>query len=104
MNQPQEMSGEGMWLLPPAKDRCQTCGTKHEPHLPHNAQSLYYQTAFNMEHGRAPNWLDAMAHCDEAMRALWTNALIEKGVDVAGGKVSPSKPALQASASRDGVS
>jgi hypothetical protein len=82
-----------MFLLPPAADRCQVCASKHEPELPHNAQSLYYQTAFNMEHGRAPNWLDAMANCTDEMKATWTAALIDRGVDVHGGGVNPVKAA-----------
>ena len=82
---------QGTWtLLPPAADRCQTCATKHEPEPPHNAQSLYYQTAFNMEHGRAATWLDAMAHCDEQMQAAVTASLVGLGVDVAGGQVNPT--------------
>lgn len=84
--------GQGMWLLPPQKDRCQVCASKHEPEMPHNAQSLYYQTKFNMENGRGATWLDAMAHCAPEMQKLWTDALTEKGVDVAGGGVNPAKP------------
>ena len=80
-----------MWMLPAAPGKCETCATEHEAHLPHNAQSLFYQTRFNIENGRSATWLDAMAHCDEAMRQLWTEALTEKGVDVAGGQVNPSK-------------
>lgn len=85
-----ETSGR-MFLLPPAADRCQTCAAEHEPELPHNAHSLYYQTAFNMEHGRAPTWIDAMEHCSEEMRAVWTTALEEKGIDVKGGGLYPPK-------------
>lgn len=85
-----EKSGR-MFLLPPAADRCQTCASKHEAHEPHNAQSLYYQTAFNMEHGRAATWLDAMEHCEEPMREAWTKALEDRGVDVKGGGINPAK-------------
>ena len=84
-----EIEGGKMFLLPPSAGHCQTCGSRHEPELPHNAQSLYYQTAFNMERGRAPNWLDAMAHCSADMQALWTKHLTEAGVDVAGGAINP---------------
>lgn len=80
-----------MFLLPPAADRCQTCASKHEAQEPHNAQSLYYQTAFNMEHGRAATWLDAMKHCDEFTREAWTKALEDRGVDVKGGGINPAK-------------
>lgn len=74
--------GEGMFLLPPPSDKCQICAVDHSPKLPHNAQSLFYQVRFNMEHGRAPTWQDAMAHCDEAMRAAWTQGLKDLGVDI----------------------
>ncbi len=57
-----------MTLLPPAADKCQTCATAHEPELPHNAQSIYYQMAFNMKNKRWPTWNDAMKHCTPAMR------------------------------------
>lgn len=90
MSEPIKPAAGRMFLLPPRSDLCQECGCDHEPHLPHNAQSLYYQTAFLMQHGRSPNWLDAMSHCSPEMRALWTEALTEKGVDVAGGGVSPT--------------
>ncbi|WP_295706945.1 hypothetical protein [uncultured Brevundimonas sp.] len=83
--------GEGMFLLPPAAHLCQTCATAHEPHPPHNAQTLFYQTKFNMEHGRSATWLDAMAHCSDAMKAAWREGLIEKGVDVDGGKINPER-------------
>lgn len=85
------IDGGTMTLLPPAPHLCQTCATKHEPEMPHNAQSLYYQTAFNMEHGRTPDWRDAMAHCSEEMRAAWTKGLSDAGIDVEGGQISPAK-------------
>lgn len=85
------MAIETMMLLPPRKDVCQTCGKDHQPELPHNAQSMYYQVAFQMENGRYPNWLDAMAHCSDEMKAVWTKALEERGVDVAGGAIRPGQ-------------
>lgn len=85
------MEAGTMMLLPPREGVCQECAKDHEAHLPHNAQSLYYQVAFQMEHGRSPSWLDAMAHCSDEMRALWTAALTARGVDVAGGGVNPTK-------------
>jgi hypothetical protein len=66
-------------LMPPPKDACQVCATKHEPHLPHNAQSMYYQYAFYGAVGRWPTWVDAAAHCDEAMRELWRKGIAEHG-------------------------
>lgn len=85
------IEGGTMTLLPPAPDRCQICASKHEEDVPHNAQSLYYQTKFNMENGRAATWLDAMAHCSPQVRDAWRAALIERGVDVDAGKINPSK-------------
>lgn len=87
------LAGEGMFLLPPARHLCQTCGTDHEAVAPHNAQSLFYQTKFYMEHGRAATWLDAMAHCAEPVRTTWRDALIGMGVDVDGGALSPRRTA-----------
>jgi hypothetical protein len=81
--------GESMFLLPPAADKCQICAVTHDPEQPHNAQSLFYQVKFNMEHGRAPSWLDAMAHCDDAVRTAWTSGLNDLGVDVEGGAILP---------------
>jgi hypothetical protein len=80
-----------MTLLPPRPEVCQTCACKHEDVEPHNAQSLYYQTKFNMENGRSATWLDAMAHCSDGMKSLWRDALINLGVDVDGGQVDPPK-------------
>lgn len=80
-----------MFLLPPAADSCQTCAVEHEQTMPHNAHSLYYQTMFNMEHGRAATWLDAMEHCAEPVRAAWIQALEERGIDVKGGGLYPPK-------------
>ena len=78
-------------LMPAREGTCETCATKHEAELPHNAQSLFYQMRFNAENGRYPDWRDAMAHCDAEMRATWTEHLEALGVDVAGGGVNPVK-------------
>ncbi len=80
-----------MMLLPPAKHLCQTCATEHEPELPHNAQSLYYQAAFQMEHGRSPTWIDAMEHCDETVREGWGIQLDTFGVKWREGEINPPK-------------
>ena len=56
-----------------------------------DAQSLFYQMRFNLEHGRSPNWTDAMEHCTPELRAAWTEGLVAAGVDVAGGAVNPAK-------------
>lgn len=80
-----------MFLLPPPADKCQTCAVDHHPAMPHNAHSLYYQTAFNMEHGRAATWIDAMEHCSDDMRETWTRELEARGIDVKGGGLYPPK-------------
>lgn len=72
----------GFTLMPPHPDRCQVCAAQHEPHEPHNQQSLFYQFAFYNEHGRWPTWADAMAHCTEEVQALWTAELANYGVVV----------------------
>ncbi|MCE7797889.1 hypothetical protein LWE61_15165 [Sphingobium sufflavum] len=85
------MENGTMMLLPPRDDLCQVCAGNHEPNWPHNAQSMYYQVSFQMQHGRAPNWNDAMEHCSDEMRQLWTEELVALGVDVEAGQVNPPK-------------
>lgn len=77
---PIEIKNQEMFLLPPAKHLCQECATQHEDNLPHNQQSMYYQTKFNMEHKRAPTWQDAMAHCTDEIKKAWTAALMDHGI------------------------
>jgi len=79
-----------MMLMPARPGTCEICATAHPAEQPHNAQSLFYQVRFQSENGRGADWRDAMAHCDEPTRTLWTDALVERGVDVAGGKVNPA--------------
>lgn len=71
-------------LLPPRPDVCQECAVDHLPAEPHNAQSIYYQTKFHIEHGRQPTWADAMAHCDEDVQAAWRAELAKLGVFMLG--------------------
>jgi hypothetical protein len=66
-------------VLPPAKDVCQECATKHEPGQPHNQQSLYYQIFFYERYGRYPTWVDAISHCTQAVKDAWKKELIERG-------------------------
>ncbi|PZU77733.1 MAG: hypothetical protein DI530_12115 [Sphingomonas sp.] len=76
-------------LMPAAPGLCAECATKHDPEQPHDANSLHYQYHFYGNRGRWPDWRDAMAHCADQMRADWTEALTELGVDVAAGKLRP---------------
>ncbi len=82
-----------MMLLPPKAGLCQTCATKHGEAEPHNAQSLYYQMAWAMEHdGEPPTWHDALAHCTPALKKVWLDGLRSMGVDVDAGQISPGGP------------
>lgn len=79
------------WKMLPAKPgTCSECAVDHPPHLPHNRDSLAYQYRFFDQHGRWPTWNDAMAHCDDAMRAHWTKALTAKGVNLDGAGAEPA--------------
>ena len=78
---------KSMKLLPPAKHLCQVCAVEHDADTPHDAKSMYYQTKFNMEHGRRATWVDAMAHCNDDMKQIWTEELAEMGVNVGGDEV-----------------
>lgn len=65
-----------MTLLPPDPDLCQECAVAHDPADPHNQQSLYYQLAFQAQHGRVPTWSDAMTHCAPDVQTKWRRALV----------------------------
>lgn len=80
---------KGWQMLPAKKGTCEECATAHQPELPHNASSMFYQYKFYNEHGRWPNWEDAMAHCDEDMQKYWRKSLLTQGVDVSKGEVFP---------------
>ena len=71
-----------MYLMPAAPGTCPICATEHDPEMPHNQQSLYYQMRFKMEHGRGATWADAMAHCSAEIQAQWTAELKEYGIEV----------------------
>lgn len=68
-----------MMLLPPKAGTCPICATKHEPEMPHNCQSLYYQYRFYGIRGRWPTWADAVAHCEDRMRSHWERELRARG-------------------------
>ena len=73
----------GMTLFGKMPDgACTECAVKHSPEQPHNRDSLAYQYKSNEELGRWPTWADAMAHCPEEVKKVWTQALREQGVDV----------------------
>lgn len=68
------------WTLMPASEgTCPECATEHDPRMPHNAQSLFYQYRFYAEHGRWPQWYDALAHVEDDLRVEWEMALMARG-------------------------
>jgi len=69
-------------LLPAAPGKCPECATEHEPEIPHNWSSLFYQYHFFRNKGRFPTRKDAMRHCTPSMRKRWTKALKERGIKV----------------------
>jgi hypothetical protein len=73
----------GFALMPCKQDgRCQVCATHHEPELPHNQQSLYYQYSFYSKHGRWPTWFDAMDHCSNKVKKVTKDVLREQGIEL----------------------
>lgn len=76
-------------LVPAPPGTCPECAVAHSPDLPHNANSLHYQYRFHGDHGRWPDWRDAMAHCSEKVQRLWVHALSEEGIDVEAGQLLP---------------
>lgn len=77
-----ECGAEYMTLAPPLAGTCPECAANHDPAMPHDVKSLYYQYKFRQKHGRYPDWNDAMAHCTSEVRAQWTQALAKRGVIV----------------------
>ena len=71
-----------MKLLPPHPDCCQECAVRHDPEMPHNQKSLFYQYKFFQEHDRWPTWQDAMAHCPDDVKEAWIEALRQRGIEV----------------------
>ena len=70
---------------------CEQCAVAHRPDQPHNARSVLYQYKFYDEHGRWPNWKDAMAHCAPNVQQAWRDLLEKAGVDVDSGQVHRKK-------------
>ena len=67
-------------LFPVKPGACPECSVKHAEQQPHYKDSLYYKYRFYNEHGRCPNWADAMAHCDEDVQEYWKTKLTKCGV------------------------
>jgi hypothetical protein len=74
-----DLAKEGT-LLPYAPDVCQECATKHDPKMPHNQQSLYYQYKFYQQNGHWPTWEDALSYCTPEVQDFWRDSLKKRGV------------------------
>lgn len=72
----------GFSLVGAAPETCSKCGIAHNPHYPHNQQSLFWQYQFYNEHGRWPTWKDAMAHCPDDIKELWSQELRKLGIQI----------------------
>ena len=59
---------EKIKICAPIRGTCRMCATKHDPALPHDRNSLYYQMRFYQVHKRLPTWNDAMSHCSGVVR------------------------------------
>jgi len=71
------------WMLLPADPgKCPECAVEHDPALPHNQQSLFYQYDFYGKHGRWPTWADAMKHCTPEMQDKCISELEKHGITV----------------------
>lgn len=69
-------------MLPARPGACPECAVKHDPKLPHDQQSLFYQYKFFGDNVCWPSWEDAMAHCSDEMKEAWRWALREQGVEI----------------------
>lgn len=78
----QKIGIEELRLLPPAPGKCPICAAEHEPELPHNKNSLYYQMRFRQQHGRFPDWRDACAHCTDEVKRRFAELYAEHGVSI----------------------
>lgn len=85
MSEPRKMIDipGGFRLMPAKAGTCEVCATAHDPELPHNRESLFYQYRFWAEHQRWPNWADALEHCSIDTRAKWFEAMRIAGIDAA---------------------
>lgn len=77
-NTPQRVGA--MTLLPAKEGTCPECAVAHDPKIPHNPDSLYYQMRFHGQHQRWPTWEDAMAHCSPDVKAATRKVLKERGI------------------------
>lgn len=60
---------------------CDYCGHAHWPDEGHDSGSLKFQSNFEKEHGRRPNYRDAFAHCEGKNQELEIAVLKAYGLD-----------------------
>lgn len=72
----------GFSLFPPKAGTCPECAALHEPEMPHDPHSLYYQYNFYGKHKRWPDWNDALEHCGPEMKKAWIEELNKRGIKV----------------------
>jgi hypothetical protein len=70
---------EPFTLLKTKPGVCPECAVDHAADQPHDRMSLTYRYTFYRQHGRWPNWKDALAHCDQVVREQWERVLREAG-------------------------
>lgn len=75
-----EIPFENVLILPPKPGVCPVCAVNHNPALPHNKDSLYYQMRFRQENGRFPTWDDAMKHCTQEMKDWFIEEYRKRGI------------------------
>ena len=69
-------------MLPPPPGTCPECAIEHDPRMPHDRNSLFYQYKFYGKNGRWPTWADAMAHCPDAIKEYWIEELTKRGIEI----------------------
>ena len=71
-----------MKILSAPPGTCLECAVAHEANQPHDKQSLHYQYTFYQKHDRWPSWRDAMAHCSDETKTIWSEELAALGIDI----------------------
>jgi len=76
------LGGFSLLRGPFKEGQCHECAVVHDPDMPHNQESLFWQYHFMEKNGWWPTWTDAMAHCSPEMKKAWTEELAKHGVTV----------------------
>lgn len=72
-------------LCAPGPGKCRVCAGVHDPGQPHDRDSFFYKHWFYRRHRRFPSWADAMAHCDDAVKAEAAAKLRRRGIAIESG-------------------